>query len=153
MSTTTADKVLAGRPESAGLARAWTARHLDGFPGVDEALLCTSELVTNAVLHSRSGLDGGKVRIRIEAVPGAYVRIEVRDDGPGFDPARAPRAAGPDAENGHGLVLVRELAGLWGTDGHGMCWCRFAWPVTVPGPAPEADDGALFALPAGGAWL
>jgi anti-sigma regulatory factor (Ser/Thr protein kinase) len=150
MSRTIADKVLAGRPESVSEARAWTARHLDGFPGVDEALLCTSEMVTNGILHSRSKLDGGKVRIRVEAVPGAYLRIEVRDDGPGFDPARTVRAAGLD-ENGRGLFLVSQLAGLWGTDGHGMCWCRFTWPVTVPGPAQGADDGALFALPAGGA--
>jgi anti-sigma regulatory factor (Ser/Thr protein kinase) len=149
--TATADKVLRGRPESVREARAWIARHLDGFPALDAALLATSELVTNAVLHSRSRLDGGKVRVRIEVTPGAYVRIEVRDDGPGFDPGRTVRAAGLD-ENGHGLFLVGQLAELWGTDGRGMCWCRFLWPVTVPGPAPDADEGALFALPAGSAW-
>jgi hypothetical protein len=152
MSRTIADKVLAGRPESAGQARAWTARHLDGFPGLDEALVATSELVTNAALHSRSRLDGGKIRIKVEVTPGAYVRIEVRDDGPGFDPGRAVGAAGPDDESGHGLFLVSRLAEQWGTDGRGMCWCRFLWPVIVPQPAQDADDGALFALPAGGAW-
>jgi len=152
MTVSTAGKVLAGRPESVREARAWTARHLGGFPAVDEALLVTSELVTNAVLHSRSGLDGGRVRIRIEVTPGAYVRIEVRDDGPGFDPACTARGAGLD-ENGHGLFLVGQLAEVWGTDGHGMCWCRFLWPAIVPGPAAAADDGALFAVPAqGGAW-
>jgi anti-sigma regulatory factor (Ser/Thr protein kinase) len=148
--TATADKVLPGRPESVREARAWIARHLDGFPGLDEAVLVTSEFVTNAVLHSRSGQDGGKVRIRILVAPRAWVRIEVRDDGPGFD-GRPVRAAGLD-ESGRGLPLVDQLTEYWGTDGRGLCWCRFLWPAAVPQPAQDADDGALFALPAGGAW-
>ena len=40
-------------PEQAGEARRFLAAILDGHPA-DDAILCLSELVTNATLHSRS---------------------------------------------------------------------------------------------------
>lgn len=45
-------------PEQAGEARRFLAAILDGRPA-DDAILCLSELVTNATIHSRSAQPGG----------------------------------------------------------------------------------------------
>src|SRR5690242_9890192 len=52
--------LLPGRPEYVREARKFVARAIGAdHPRADAALLLTSELVTNAVTHSRSGLPGG----------------------------------------------------------------------------------------------
>jgi anti-sigma regulatory factor (Ser/Thr protein kinase) len=79
---------------------------------LEDAQLLVSELVTNAIRHA--GLDVGDV-IRLVVVSGdSALRIEVRDPGPGFEPA----APAPDSErpSGWGLYLVRELADRWGVE-------------------------------------
>ena len=48
-----------GTPASVSEARAWVAGILAGFPAAADAELMASELATNAVLHSASGLPGG----------------------------------------------------------------------------------------------
>ncbi len=151
---TTCAMTFPGRPESAGAARRWAAGCLPGCPAADDVVLVVSELVGNAVRHSRSGLlPGGRVRVRIASVPGVWVRIVVRDDGPadwpaaGFrdsngaaaETAAAVTEPGELAEAGRGLWLVRELAGGdTGTDGRGLHWARLPWsPVTAaPDPGP-----------------
>lgn len=70
----------------------------------DDALLLTSELVTNAVLHGRS-----RVRVDVVAVPGR-VRVEVGDDNSRL-PERAAQDAG--ALDGRGLAILDELAAAW----------------------------------------
>lgn len=83
-----------------------------GRPGRSEiAELLTSELVTNALVHTDH-----------EAVVTATVgpralRVEVRDF-----VARLPRMRGPSADDGHGrgLVLVQSLADAWGVQAHGV---------------------------------
>lgn len=138
----------AGRPESAREARAWAARWLTGCPHADDVVLLLSELVTNAALHSRSA--GGTLRVRLYIVAGAWVRCEVRDDGPPLfrdstgaaaAAARAVTKPGPMAEAGRGLWLVRELAAESGADGKGLHWFVLPWrtgaPVRVPEPRPE----------------
>ena len=88
------------------------------------ATLLTSELVTNAVIHPEQAV-GGSVGLRITTYSDR-IRVEVTDEGPGFDPrdlrSRRPREAG-----GHGLVVVEGLASRWGTarcvigDADGFC--------------------------------
>jgi anti-sigma regulatory factor (Ser/Thr protein kinase) len=60
-----------GRPEQVGLARAFVARTL-GINQVgadaDAATLLTSEIVTNAIEHTKSGVDGGTVTIVVIGV-------------------------------------------------------------------------------------
>ncbi len=79
--------------------------------------LLTSEVVTNAVLHSRSE----SVRILVTWQPPTF-RVEVHDDS-----ARGPavKRFGDEAATGRGLVLVEELAHDWGwnaTDGGKLVW-------------------------------
>jgi len=150
---TTCAKTFPGRPESAAAARRWAGHCLPGCPAAADVVLCVSELVTNSVTHSRSGLvPGGKVRVRIAAAPGVWVRIEVRDDGPadwvaaGFRDGNGAAGAaavavtepGELAEGGRGLWLVRELAGgQAGAGGGGLYWARLPWtPGEVPPPEP-----------------
>ena len=69
------------------------------------ATLLTSELVTNACLHGRPGIE-----LRLVRTP-VGVRFEVFDASP-LHPT--PRSATPDEDGGRGLHLVQELAAAWG---------------------------------------
>jgi anti-sigma regulatory factor (Ser/Thr protein kinase) len=82
---------------------------------VDDAILLTSELVTNAVRHA--GLDDhDEIEITV-SVDARIVRITVRDRGPGFDPeAVVPRSD----EGGWGLDLLRRLSSRWSVDRGGV---------------------------------
>ena len=101
-----------GRPEHVREARAFVAKALgDLHPALDNIVLLTSELVTNAVIHSRSRRHGGAVTLVIaESEEG--VRIEVSDEGSELS---APVVRGEVlASDGHGLFLVQSLADQWG---------------------------------------
>jgi anti-sigma regulatory factor (Ser/Thr protein kinase) len=101
-----------GRPEHVSGTRAFIARTVAGVPGVDAeaATLLTSELVTNAIQHTDSGMAGGTVTVVAIGVPGG-VLVEVVDDGSGG----APIVKGDlYAAEGHGLFLVQQLATQWG---------------------------------------
>jgi anti-sigma regulatory factor (Ser/Thr protein kinase) len=74
---------------------------------VGDAELLVSELVTNAVLHARSG-----ARVDIEQV-GDEIRIAVCDDS---DSVPRVRHYGPDAVTGRGMLLVDRIASRWGVD-------------------------------------
>ncbi len=83
-----------------------------------DALLCVSELVTNAVLHSRSGQPGGWFAVRATVRAGS-VRVEVADEG---GPWRRERDG--DGQNGRGLLIVGEMAGRWGREDGAGRWGR-----------------------------
>lgn len=78
---------------------------------VDDAILLTSELVTNAVRHA--GLDDqDEIEVTVSVDP-RILRITVRDRGPGFDPeAMVPRSD----EGGWGVDLHRRLSSRWSVD-------------------------------------
>jgi len=103
---------LPGRPEHVREARSFVAKALgDLHPGLDNAILLTSELVTNAVMHSNSHCDGGTVTVLVVESDGG-VRIEVADAGSDLS---APVVRGDVyASDGHGLFLVQTLADQWG---------------------------------------
>jgi anti-sigma regulatory factor (Ser/Thr protein kinase) len=102
-----------GRPGLVREARAFVARTLSSHrlnADAEAATLMTSEVVTNAILHSRSGIDGGTVTIVVIRVPHG-VLIEVIDDGS----VDTPIVKGDlYAAEGHGLYLVQHLAAQWG---------------------------------------
>jgi anti-sigma regulatory factor (Ser/Thr protein kinase) len=110
-----------GRGEQVRRARAFVARLLrelaapgDMPPGdvlLDNAMLLTSELVTNAIRHSRSGHCGGSVMLAVLREPGS-VRVEVTDSGsPDGSPVVKDDVYTCD---GHGLFLVEAVADEWG---------------------------------------
>jgi anti-sigma regulatory factor (Ser/Thr protein kinase) len=98
-----------GCPEQVSRARAYVAA-LAG-PAAETAALLTSELVTNAVLHTSSGREGGTVTIVVIGVPDGLL-VEVIDGG---SSASGPEVSGDRyAAHGHGLFLVDQLAARWG---------------------------------------
>jgi anti-sigma regulatory factor (Ser/Thr protein kinase) len=92
-------------------ARRFLARILDGSRAADDAILCLSELVTNAIIHSRSGEPGGHFRVRVER-HGSHVRVEVTDQGGPW-----ARSQPHDDQNGRGLLVVAQLARDFGRSG------------------------------------
>jgi anti-sigma regulatory factor (Ser/Thr protein kinase) len=78
---------------------------------LDDAVLLTSELVTNAVRHADlAAEDAIEVTVALDT---RVLRIAVRDRGPGFDPEAArPRSD----EGGWGLDLTRRLSSRWSVD-------------------------------------
>jgi anti-sigma regulatory factor (Ser/Thr protein kinase) len=102
---------LAGDASSAADARQflistlteWSADH-----HLEIATLLASELVTNAVLHTRSK----HVDLSV-LLDGDRLRVEVADES-GALPARL--GGGPLAATGRGLTLVDALASGWGVD-------------------------------------
>jgi serine/threonine-protein kinase RsbW len=91
------------------------ARHaLDGFYSElgDQihrtAVLLVSELVSNSVKYSRAS--NGVIELMACVTP-RVVRVEVSDDGEGFEPHPL---IDEDSESGRGLELLQELADRWG---------------------------------------
>jgi anti-sigma regulatory factor (Ser/Thr protein kinase) len=78
---------------------------LDGCPVADDFLLLLSEVVTNAVVHSRSRLPGGVFTVRFVVAPDHFAWLEVEDQGGPWIRLE------PDEEGGRGLELVAALAG------------------------------------------
>jgi anti-sigma regulatory factor (Ser/Thr protein kinase) len=111
---------LAGGPyavTAARLALADLESHLDTSVAFDVRLL-VSELVTNSVQHAQIAAEDSIVLA--VSFTEATVRVEVRDDGPGFEPPASPPP--DDADAGWGLFLVEQLADAWGVadDGKGV---------------------------------
>jgi anti-sigma regulatory factor (Ser/Thr protein kinase) len=111
---------LPGRPESAAAARDFAGKVLAGYPAAGDAVIALNEMVTNAMQHSRSGLPGGSLEVRL-TVTAASVLAEVLDEGPLGPP---PPLVSRDtfAERGRGLALVEHLTRAWGSTGNGVWW-------------------------------
>ncbi len=77
---------------------------------LDDALLLTSELVTNAVRHTYSSDDPIELSVTVDPT---ILRVSVLDRGPGFDPRKLP---GRSEDGGWGLELVERLSSRWGVD-------------------------------------
>jgi anti-sigma regulatory factor (Ser/Thr protein kinase) len=80
-----------------------------GHPVHTTTVLLVSELVTNSVKHSHA--TNGAI-VLVACITADVVRVEVSDDGEGFDPP--PLIHDDDAESGRGLQLVQDLADRWG---------------------------------------
>ncbi|MFE5712782.1 SpoIIE family protein phosphatase [Streptomyces sp. NPDC056501] len=100
---------------SVAAARAFVRDTLQGWGHselVDDAVVLTSELVTNAVIHA--GTSAEVLCLRSED----SIRVEVADRYPEREiPVQSGRTLGsPDRENGRGLLLCAALAHRWGVD-------------------------------------
>jgi len=100
-------------------ARQFLTGILDGHPAADDAVLCLSEPVTNATIHSHSRQPGGHFRVRVER-RGSRIRVEVADQGGPWE-----RSAKEDEQNGRGLLVVAQLARNFGRTGDD----RAGWTV------------------------
>jgi anti-sigma regulatory factor (Ser/Thr protein kinase) len=92
-------------------------------PALDDAELCTSELVTNALAHTASK-HGGQVTVTVARDAG-MLRISVADDGAGGQVPYVREE--PFAEDGRGILIVSSLATDWGAQAeeHGTTtWFR-----------------------------
>lgn len=101
---------------------------------LDDAVLCTSELMTNACVHAK-GAGGAVLRMAVDVRGPVPLRVTVYDG----DATAGPRLLeGYEPESGRGLWLVDMLSrGRWGT---------------VPGaPLPGGGKGVWFELGAPGA--
>ncbi|MCP9956715.1 ATP-binding protein [Streptomyces sudanensis] len=118
-----------GTPDAVRLRRRIEAGDLSAVAGVRCALrrlwghriaeepvctaeLLTSELVTNALVHTAHGA------VVTATLDGGVLRVEVRDFAP--EPP-APRVPAPDGgTHGRGLLLVQALADEWGVRAQGV---------------------------------
>ncbi|MFF3848951.1 ATP-binding protein [Streptomyces sp. NPDC002328] len=86
-----------------------------GKPGrSDIAELLTSELVTNALVHTDHDA------VLTATVGPAGLRVEVRDFVARRPQPRTLAAAAGDGTHGRGLILVQSLADAWGVRAHGV---------------------------------
>ncbi len=108
--TGTCVRAFAGSPASVSQARAWVTSFLPASPAADDVALMTSELVTNAIVHSGSGLPGGEVLVSV-STGRTWIRVDVFDQGELSASIDAPPGLGL------GLEIVARLADLFGADG------------------------------------
>src|SRR6202034_146836 len=118
----------------------------------DDAVLLTSELVTNAVVHA-----GTQVQVTCKLAAGA-VEVVVRDSHPArMVPGPAPDDTVPaERTGGRGLLLPSALAAAWGvsygTDAKAV-WFRMGLPGDPAGvPGAGAGPEALDAVVPAGPW-
>lgn len=79
-----------------------------------DAVLCLSEVATNAVLHSNSRSAGGWFTVSAELYGDGSLRIKVEDQG-----GRWLERPKPEAQQHLGLAIVRSLASAWGIENDG----------------------------------
>ncbi|WP_330307689.1 MULTISPECIES: SpoIIE family protein phosphatase [unclassified Streptomyces] len=132
---------------SVATARSFVRDTLQGWgfaDVVDDAVVLTSELVTNAVVHAGTSADV----LCLRSDDG--VRIEVADRYPEREiplQATAVNMGSPDREGGRGLQLCAALAGRWGveyTPTHKQVWFQIDLPeravgTRTAGPSLPAD--------------
>jgi hypothetical protein len=119
-------RVFPGRADQVTEVRRFIKWALAGCPVVDDAILCVSELATNALLHSTSG-DGGEFEITVQRGQWS-VRVAVSDDGSHDKPA--VRVFDDTSEQGRGLALVTLVASNWGESGDEQgrtVWFELCW--------------------------
>ena len=119
-------RIFPGADSQVGRARLFVGDVLDGCPVSDDAVLLTSELVTNAITHTASGR-GGKVVVTVYRAD-TRVRVDVKDDGSDQAPVVCP--VGEDRESGFGLGLVELMADRWGHCGGRrgrVVWFMLEW--------------------------
>ncbi|TDD49531.1 ATP-binding protein [Nonomuraea terrae] len=113
---------LPGTPSQVSRARGLVTDALGrDHPLHDDVVLLTSELATNAILHSRSG-DGGSFTVTVTNSEAA-VRVLVSDAGSDGPPCVCRTSA--RSTSGRGLPLIEALSHRWGftrEDGSTTVW-------------------------------
>ncbi|WP_184574849.1 SpoIIE family protein phosphatase [Streptomyces zagrosensis] len=135
---------------SVASARAFVRDTLQGWgltEVVDDAVVLTSELVTNAVVHAGTAAD--VVCLRTDT----GVRIEVGDRYPEREvplQSAGVQFGSPDREGGRGLLLCAALASRWGveyTATHKQVWFQLDLPDRPAGTRSAGPALPIEALP------
>jgi len=147
-----------GEQDQVASARDFVKRVMGRCPMLDEAVLLTSELCTNTLLHTASG-QGGSFEVTVRC-DDESVRVEVRDDGSKNVPAI--RGIDEFSEAGRGLALVDLIATRWGQNGDELgrsVFFELRWghsqtaisQTNAPtgSPAAEAGETSMTSLRAG----
>ncbi len=124
---------------------------------LDTAVLLTSELCENAVLHA-----GTELEVAV-TVTDAEITVAVTDRGAGpleLHLSQPRRRSGRAAEHGRGLTLVARLATTWGTrhefDGRHVVWFSLACgaaPASPAAPAAVPDTERVWTTAEQARWL
>jgi anti-sigma regulatory factor (Ser/Thr protein kinase) len=87
--------------------------------------LVVTEVISNCLKHAELSASQA-IELKLWAIP-ELVRIEITDQGPGFDPVAARRDPNSSASGGWGLWLADQLTDRWGVDlSHSTCvWLEF----------------------------
>jgi anti-anti-sigma factor len=116
--------------EAPGIARAAISalcRELDLSGSVRQTLvLLVSEVVSNAVLHSKGPADA-QIGLTADLREG-NIRVAVTDAGNGFTPGERDPAR---ADGGYGLYLLEKASSGWGVDTSGPTSVWFELPLGV----------------------
>ncbi|WP_075732381.1 SpoIIE family protein phosphatase [Streptomyces acidiscabies] len=135
---------------SVATARAFVRDTLQGWGFadiVDDAVVLTSELVTNAVIHAGTHADV----LCLRSDDG--VRIEVADRYPEREiplQGALPAMSNPDREGGRGLQLCAAIAGRWGveyTPTHKTVWFQLVLPERAVGTRTAGPSLPVSLLP------
>lgn len=123
-------RAFAGKASELAVMRQWLRSVLSSSAVRDDVLSIATELGANAVKHTASGCGGG---FAVELFcTSSCVRVTVSDGGGPGEP-RVIEDLG--AENGRGLLLVRELAERMGVSGDERgrhVWAEIAWSSAEP---------------------
>ena len=113
------------------LARGYVRRALASVLDrrIDDAVLLTSEVVTNAVEHASAGT----VELAVVLGP-TFARIEVTNPSEAWTIGPAPRDGEPDETGGWGLPMVARLSDRWGTRDRDTVWFEFQRQVSSEPP-------------------
>jgi len=119
-------RIFDGSPEEVRNVRNFVRQTIQGCPVADDVILLASELATNAILHTASGV-GGTFSVYVHAQDGC-VRTEVHDLGSGTAPSVC--RSGSPGESGAGLKVVDTVADRWGFHGGKrgrVVWFEMSW--------------------------
>ena len=123
-------------PTAPGRVRRWMTTQLTRWQVPEQvigaAVLCTSELTTNALLHA-----GTEARVEIDLSPERLL-VSVADSGTRGTVARA--RADTLSSPGRGLGLIEQLSDAWGTDPTvrgSTVW----FEMLIPRPDPGVTEG------------
>jgi hypothetical protein len=123
--------VLPGEERQLRALRQWLVSLLPACPARDDVIAVATELGSNAIKHTASGLGGGCFGVEV-TWHGPVIRVTVADRGA---PGEPQVIQDPLAENGRGLLVVSGLAarsGVCGDSRGRQVWADILWdgPVT-----------------------
>ncbi len=101
-----------GRPEIVPALRTLVGSLLPHHPARDDIHLMATELLSNAIRHTRSGEDDGALTLTVLDL-GHATRVEVIDQGRTTDRPHLRDDMQRDSEDGYGLRLLTLLATTW----------------------------------------